>query len=216
MRPLPVFKQALDECATAFAAHHDRDLLDILFSDETINETRYAQPAIFSLETALSRLWRSWGIEPVAALGHSLGEYAAAHAAGVLGLQDAIRLVAERGPPDPGRPRGRRRDGGGACAPRCGCGRNCAERRRSGNRRVEWSRTCRRRGTDIGGRIRDGEPADGRRRIEAAASELRGAFEPGDAYASRIREDPRNGHVQIAALHLGLQCLWRSRGAGTK
>jgi acyl transferase domain-containing protein len=93
----PVFKQALDECATAFAAHQDRDLLDILFSDETINETRYAQPAIFSLETALSRLWRSWGVEPVAALGHSLGEYAAAHAAGVLGLRDAIRLVAERG-----------------------------------------------------------------------------------------------------------------------
>ena len=93
----PVFKQALDECAAAFAACQDRDLLDILFSGEAINETRYAQPAIFSLETALSRLWRSWGVEPVAALGHSLGEYAAAHAAGVLGLQDAIRLVAERG-----------------------------------------------------------------------------------------------------------------------
>ena len=93
----PIFKQALDECVTAFAVHLDRDLLDVLFSDEAINETRYAQPAIFSLETALSRLWRSWGIEPVAALGHSLGEYAAAHAAGVLNLQDAIHLVAERG-----------------------------------------------------------------------------------------------------------------------
>lgn len=93
----PVFKQALDECAAAFAARQDRNLLDILFSDQDINETRYAQPAIFSLEVALTRLWRSWGIEPVAALGHSLGEYAAAYAAGVLGLEDAMRLVVERG-----------------------------------------------------------------------------------------------------------------------
>ena len=92
-----VFKQALDECATGFAAHLDRALLDVMFSDEAINETRYAQPAIFSLQTALTRLWRSWGVEPVAALGHSLGEYAAAHASGVLSLADAIRLVAERG-----------------------------------------------------------------------------------------------------------------------
>jgi acyl transferase domain-containing protein/SAM-dependent methyltransferase len=96
-RTCPVFKQALDECATEFAAHLDRDLLDVFSSDEAINETRYAQPAIFSLETALSRLWRSWGIEPFAAFGHSLGEYAAAHAAGVLTLKDAIRLIAERG-----------------------------------------------------------------------------------------------------------------------
>ena len=78
----PVFKQALDECAAGFAAHLDRDLLDVMFSDEAINETRYAQPAIFSLQTALTRLWRSWGIEPVAAFGHSLGEYAAAHIGG--------------------------------------------------------------------------------------------------------------------------------------
>ena len=112
----PVFKQALDECATEFAVHLDRDLLDILFSDEAINETSYAQPAIFSLETALSRLWRSWGIEPIAALGHSLGEYAAAHAAGVLTLQDAIRLVAERGRLTQ-ELAGRWRDGGRACAP---------------------------------------------------------------------------------------------------
>jgi acyl transferase domain-containing protein/SAM-dependent methyltransferase len=93
----PVFKQSLDECATGFAAHLDRDLIELMFSDAAINETRYAHPTIFSLQVALTRLWRSWGIEPIAALGHSLGEYAAAHTAGVLSLPDAIHLVAERG-----------------------------------------------------------------------------------------------------------------------
>lgn len=93
----PVFKQALDECARGFAPYLDRDLFQIMFSDPAINEARYAHPTIFSLQVALTRLWRSWGIEPIAALGHSLGEYAAAHAAGVFSLPDAIRLVAERG-----------------------------------------------------------------------------------------------------------------------
>jgi len=93
----PTFRQALDECASGFAPYLDRDLLEVMFSDEAINETRYAHPTIFSLQVALTKLWRSWDIEPVAALGHSLGEYAAAHAAGVFSLPDAIRLVAERG-----------------------------------------------------------------------------------------------------------------------
>ena len=93
----PVFRHALDECANGIAAYLDHNLLDVLFSDVGINETKYAQPAIFSLEVGLARLWRSWGIEPAAAFGHSLGEYAAAHAAGILSLPDALRLVAERG-----------------------------------------------------------------------------------------------------------------------
>jgi acyl transferase domain-containing protein/SAM-dependent methyltransferase len=93
----PVFRQALDECAGGFAPLLDRDLLGLMFSGAEINEARYAHPTIFSLQVALTRLWRSWGIEPIAALGHSLGEYAAAHAAGVLSLPDAIRLVAGRG-----------------------------------------------------------------------------------------------------------------------
>ena len=62
-----------------------------------INDTIYAQPATFAIEYALAVLWRSWGIEPAVVLGHSLGEYAAACVAGMLPLDDALRLVAERG-----------------------------------------------------------------------------------------------------------------------
>jgi malonyl CoA-acyl carrier protein transacylase/SAM-dependent methyltransferase len=62
-----------------------------------IDETRYAQPALFSLEYALSELWRSWGIEPGAILGHSVGAYAAACVAGVFSWEDALELVAARG-----------------------------------------------------------------------------------------------------------------------
>jgi acyl transferase domain-containing protein/acyl carrier protein len=59
--------------------------------------TDYAQPALYALSAGLGALWRSWGIEPVAVLGHSVGEYAAAHLAGVLSLEDGARLIATRG-----------------------------------------------------------------------------------------------------------------------
>ena len=78
----------------------ERGLLDVLHeaSDATpINRTLYAQPTMFAIEYALAMLWRSWGVEPVAVMGHSLGEYAAACVAGILRLDDALRLVAERG-----------------------------------------------------------------------------------------------------------------------
>jgi acyl transferase domain-containing protein/SAM-dependent methyltransferase len=97
----PTFRRTLDECAAALAGHLDRGLLDLMFAADSetspINDTIYAQPVIFAIETALAALWRSWGIEPDFVLGHSLGEYAAAHVAGMLPLDDAIRLVAERG-----------------------------------------------------------------------------------------------------------------------
>jgi acyl transferase domain-containing protein/phospholipid N-methyltransferase len=98
----PVFRQTLDECAAAIAPYLDRGLLQIMFApdaDESaaINDTVYAQPVTFALEIALAALWRSYGIEPVAVLGHSLGEYAAAQTAGVMTLADSLRLVAERG-----------------------------------------------------------------------------------------------------------------------
>jgi pimeloyl-ACP methyl ester carboxylesterase len=59
--------------------------------------TSIAQPALFAFEYALCGLWRAWGVEPSAVLGHSVGEYAAACAAGVFELEDALVLIAERG-----------------------------------------------------------------------------------------------------------------------
>ena len=78
----------------------DQPLLDVLYrgaSRRALDETAYTQPALFALEYALAELWRAWGIEPAAVLGHSVGEYVAACVAGVLSLEDGLRLVAARG-----------------------------------------------------------------------------------------------------------------------
>jgi acyl transferase domain-containing protein/SAM-dependent methyltransferase len=96
----PAFRRALDECAEGLGPYLEGGLLDALWrSDEpgSIDRTAYAQPALFAIEYAFATLWRSWGIEPVAVLGHSLGEYTAACVAGLLPLRDALRVVAERG-----------------------------------------------------------------------------------------------------------------------
>jgi acyl transferase domain-containing protein/acyl carrier protein len=61
-----------------------------------LSQTWLAQPALFVVEVALARLWMAWGIRPAAVLGYSVGEYAAAHIAGVLSLEDALTLVAQR------------------------------------------------------------------------------------------------------------------------
>ena len=100
----PVFRAAMDACDAAarpHLAHLDRGLLDVIFtpagSGSPINETVWAQPVNFAIEVSLAALWRSWGIEPVALLGHSLGEYAAACVSGLLSLEDGIKLVIARG-----------------------------------------------------------------------------------------------------------------------
>ncbi|CAL1148755.1 unnamed protein product [Cladocopium goreaui] len=94
------FRSALDACAEMLDPLLEKPLLDVLFKEEhqeLLDLTKYSQPAIFSIEYALSEMWKDKGIEPVAVLGHSVGEYAAAVCCGVLALEDAVRLVSARG-----------------------------------------------------------------------------------------------------------------------
>ena len=95
----PVFRASLEACARAAAAHLKRDLLDVMFGGDAalLEDTTLAQPATFALQVALTELWKSWGVTPSAALGHSLGEYAAAWAGGMFSLSDAMAIVAARG-----------------------------------------------------------------------------------------------------------------------
>ena len=98
----PVFREALEDIAAQFADFLEKPLLDVMWSSESetaalLQRTDYAQPALFSLEVALWRLWDSWRVRPDIVLGHSIGELAATHIAGIMNLPDACRLVAARG-----------------------------------------------------------------------------------------------------------------------
>lgn len=95
-----VFRAALDECDELLRPRLGLSLIDLIYGDgdgEALNSTSVTQPVLFSIEYALMRLWQSWGIQPGAMLGHSVGEYAAACVAGVFSLADAVGLIAERG-----------------------------------------------------------------------------------------------------------------------
>ncbi|SEH60374.1 type I polyketide synthase [Magnetospirillum fulvum] len=100
-RDQPVFRAALDACDQILRPRLGESLLDLIYGPQADNErlqqTGFAQPAIFAIEYALSELWRSWGVTPDIVAGHSIGEFVAAHVAGVIGLEDALTLVAERG-----------------------------------------------------------------------------------------------------------------------
>jgi len=95
----PAFRSALDACARVLREELGFDLRERLFADdaEALRATELTQPAIFAIEYALARLWMSHGVQPVAMIGHSVGEFAAAVIAGVMSLEDGARLIARRG-----------------------------------------------------------------------------------------------------------------------
>jgi len=95
----PVFRDAMARLDAAFTRHTGVSLIDVLYGESGAAFTRpdVSAAALVAFQIALAELWRSWGVEPVAVAGHSLGEYAAAVTAGALGADDALRLVAARG-----------------------------------------------------------------------------------------------------------------------
>lgn len=97
----PVFRAALDECAEEMRRFVDWDLHEVLGleggePDLPADRIDVIQPTLVAVGIALFRQWRAWGVEPAAVIGHSMGEVAAAHAAGILGLEDAMRVICER------------------------------------------------------------------------------------------------------------------------
>lgn len=99
-----VYREAVDQCAALLMDQLKLDIREVMYpetlsseAEQRLKNTRYTQPALFVTEYALARLWMSWGIEPSIFCGHSIGEFVAAHLAGVFSLPDALTLIAARG-----------------------------------------------------------------------------------------------------------------------
>ncbi len=100
-----VFKEQIDLCCKFLKPHLGIDLKEIIYplaknteeAARLIVQTNITQPALFVIEYSLARLFMDWGIRPAAMIGHSIGEYTAACIAGVMSLNDALRIVAKRG-----------------------------------------------------------------------------------------------------------------------
>lgn len=114
----PIFRAAIDRCDQLLKDHLEQPLLSVLYSPtgdrvnskavrsiesfsykreaSLIDNTAYTQPALFAVEYALVELWKAWGVEPDAVIGHSVGEYVAACVAGVFSLEDGLKLISAR------------------------------------------------------------------------------------------------------------------------
>ncbi|MGA8439230.1 MAG: SDR family oxidoreductase [Candidatus Sulfotelmatobacter sp.] len=101
----PGVRRVIDRCARILKPMLAGDLRRLLFPSprgrknaaEALKDTKWAQPALFTVGYALAELWRSWGIQPAAMIGHSVGEYISATLAGVMSLEDALAIIARRG-----------------------------------------------------------------------------------------------------------------------
>ena len=97
----PVARAVMDRCEEVFRQVRGVSLLDVMFgrngANENLGDTAWEQPALYTLECALTALWSSVGVRPSVVLGHSVGEIAAAQAAGVFSLEDGMRFAAARG-----------------------------------------------------------------------------------------------------------------------
>ena len=101
----PSFREDIDRCSAYLKPHLELDLRQILYpsaeqtseAEQHLKQTAIAQPALFVIDYALAKLWMSWGVQPDAMIGHSLGEYVAACLSGVFSLEEALSLVAARG-----------------------------------------------------------------------------------------------------------------------
>jgi acyl transferase domain-containing protein len=96
----PIFREVIERCDAIMLPWGGWSLLEELGRDQKesrIQETAIAQPAIFAVQAALAALWQSRGVHPAAVIGHSVGEVAAAHVAGILDLEEACRVIFWRG-----------------------------------------------------------------------------------------------------------------------
>jgi len=101
-----IFRKSIDDCAKFLKSYLELDLRTVLYpnqgqqtevASQKLKQTAITQPALFVIEYALAQLWQTWGIQPKAMIGHSIGEYVAACLAGVFTLEEALILVAARG-----------------------------------------------------------------------------------------------------------------------
>lgn len=98
-----VFRSAMQRCQQAMAPHVDWSLIDVLLDAggvepeaSPLERIDVIQPVLFAIQVALTSVWESRGVRPDAVVGHSMGEVAAAHVAGILSLEDAARIICGR------------------------------------------------------------------------------------------------------------------------